>query len=206
MDLIFNKHPHFRFLLIGLLVIGLLPLKIIDDNTHLNVTISAQSDEPIFIPTLSFSPYGQCSTQEWAYLDTITSPRLYSWEDNSSADTMHSSMKLDQPQTTLETPVPLKTLATSKLAAPGQPATIQPIGLHDVAVDFYGRLKSERTLNQIDAKLPADFQHLGFVGTLTFTTNILKRLPTYRSLFERSASEHDMDWRLLAAMAYQESS
>ncbi len=207
MELIFFNYRHFRILITGLILIGVLvQLTIddnskssIDDNTISSVTIAAQSEGSLFIPTISVSPYGQCSTQKWAYLDIITSPRLYPWEHSSDAASKHSRIKSDHDQPPLETPEALEPPASS------QPVAIQHIDLFDVAVDFLERLKSKRKLSQIDANLPDDSQHLGFVGTLTFTDNILKRLPTYRSLFEKIGSEHNLDWRLLAAMAYQES-
>ncbi|MGH8492314.1 MAG: membrane-bound lytic murein transglycosylase MltF [Moraxellaceae bacterium] len=39
----------------------------------------------------------------------------------------------------------------------------------------------------------------------SFQRDIAQRLPRYQPLFEKSAQKHDMDWRLLAAIAYQES-
>lgn len=39
----------------------------------------------------------------------------------------------------------------------------------------------------------------------SFQRDVAQRLPRYQSLFEKSAERHGMDWRLLAAIAYQES-
>lgn len=39
----------------------------------------------------------------------------------------------------------------------------------------------------------------------SFQRDIAQRLPRYQSLFEKNADKHGMDWRLLAAIAYQES-
>ena len=44
-----------------------------------------------------------------------------------------------------------------------------------------------------------------YVGTRTFLQHIEARLPNYRALFEQAAAEHGFDWRLLAAVGYQES-
>ncbi len=43
------------------------------------------------------------------------------------------------------------------------------------------------------------------VGTYTFQRQIRERLPPLREAFERAAIENDLDWRLLAAVGYQES-
>ncbi|TVS13575.1 MAG: membrane-bound lytic murein transglycosylase MltF, partial [Wenzhouxiangella sp.] len=43
------------------------------------------------------------------------------------------------------------------------------------------------------------------VGTFTFMRQLRDRLPPLRALFERAAEDYDLDWRLLAAVGYQES-
>ncbi|NBB92975.1 MAG: membrane-bound lytic murein transglycosylase MltF, partial [Gammaproteobacteria bacterium] len=43
------------------------------------------------------------------------------------------------------------------------------------------------------------------VGTYTFMRQIRERLPALRAHFEEAAARHDLDWRLLAAVGYQES-
>lgn len=42
-------------------------------------------------------------------------------------------------------------------------------------------------------------------GVRTFRNDLRERLPQYRQAFEKEAARHDMDWRLLAAIGYQES-
>lgn len=44
-----------------------------------------------------------------------------------------------------------------------------------------------------------------YVGTRTFMRDYERRLPRYRDMFEEAAARNDIDWRLLAAMGYQES-
>lgn len=43
------------------------------------------------------------------------------------------------------------------------------------------------------------------VGTFTFMRRMRERLPPLRPYFEEAAERHDLDWRLLAAVGYQES-
>ncbi|MGO1693869.1 MAG: transglycosylase SLT domain-containing protein, partial [Marinobacter sp.] len=47
--------------------------------------------------------------------------------------------------------------------------------------------------------------HLNYVGARTFMHHVENRLPSYESLFRDHASIFNMDWRLLAAIGYQES-
>jgi membrane-bound lytic murein transglycosylase F len=44
-----------------------------------------------------------------------------------------------------------------------------------------------------------------FVGNLTFDRHMVSRLPTYLNWFVDHAAENEIDWRLLASVAYQES-
>lgn len=44
-----------------------------------------------------------------------------------------------------------------------------------------------------------------YVGTRNFIRHYEKRLPRFRMMFERAGREWDVDWRLLAAIGYQES-
>ena len=46
---------------------------------------------------------------------------------------------------------------------------------------------------------------LDFVSTITLAEHIKTRLPAFRHYFEAEAEAHGLDWRLLAAIGYQES-
>src|SRR5690606_38442926 len=46
---------------------------------------------------------------------------------------------------------------------------------------------------------------LGFVGANTFAKHLQQRLPRYEDYFHQAAAEYKVDWRLLAAIGYQES-
>ena len=48
-------------------------------------------------------------------------------------------------------------------------------------------------------------QNFDYVGTRTFLRDINRKLPQYRYLFEKAAESSGVDWRLLAAIGYQES-
>jgi membrane-bound lytic murein transglycosylase F len=52
------------------------------------------------------------------------------------------------------------------------------------------------------------FGHVGeddYLGVVRFSTDVQSRLPRYRSHFETAAESYGIDWRLLAAIGYQES-
>lgn len=50
-----------------------------------------------------------------------------------------------------------------------------------------------------------DSHHFGYEESRKFEELVTSRLPRYRSLFEQAAAQTGLDWRLLAAIAYQES-
>ncbi|MBI3560515.1 MAG: membrane-bound lytic murein transglycosylase MltF [Gammaproteobacteria bacterium] len=77
--------------------------------------------------------------------------------------------------------------------------------LYNEAVAFFKQLSST---NELDKILAHNYQHVenyDYRGTHTFLTQIQQRLPLYREQFEISAKRYAIDWRLLAAIAYQES-
>jgi membrane-bound lytic murein transglycosylase F len=77
--------------------------------------------------------------------------------------------------------------------------------LLDVAVTFFNKIKSNGTLDQL---LERYYGHIGkfdYVGTRRYLRDIEQRLPAFRDTFEAAAEEAGMDWRLLAAIGYQES-
>jgi membrane-bound lytic murein transglycosylase F len=63
-------------------------------------------------------------------------------------------------------------------------------GTLDRLAGFYGQQRNQ----PVDDSTLSNFQH-----------DITSQLPRYRKLFEQNAKRNDMDWRLLAAIAYQES-
>jgi membrane-bound lytic murein transglycosylase F len=51
----------------------------------------------------------------------------------------------------------------------------------------------------------AHVQIFDYVDIARFKRRIHDRLPSYKDIFQEAGQRHDMDWKLLAAMAYQES-
>lgn len=77
--------------------------------------------------------------------------------------------------------------------------------LYLAASDYFNRLKASGRLEQLIERYYGHLQDFDYVGTRTYMRHIRTRLPKYRELFEYSAKEYGLDWRLLAASAYQES-
>lgn len=71
--------------------------------------------------------------------------------------------------------------------------------------DFLSRLETDGTLEDLREAYFGHVDSLDRVGSQTFIANMQNELPTYRPHIERVAQEHQLDWALLAAIAYQES-
>ena len=60
-------------------------------------------------------------------------------------------------------------------------------------------------LAQVHDRYYGHTQKFDYVGTRNFIRHFESRLPRYRAMFEQAAEEWGIDWRLLAAIGYQES-
>ncbi len=77
--------------------------------------------------------------------------------------------------------------------------------LYLLAEEFIEQSKKDGT---IDLLLSKHFDHLNdlnYAGAKIFLYHVKHRLPRYESAFKMEADKYDIDWRLLAAMSYQES-
>ncbi len=70
---------------------------------------------------------------------------------------------------------------------------------------FFQKIKDNKTLEQLLDKHYGNHGNLSYVGNCTFRQHVQSRLPRYETLFKKAADEHGLDWRLLAAIGYQES-
>ncbi|GBE47744.1 membrane-bound lytic murein transglycosylase F precursor [bacterium BMS3Bbin12] len=77
--------------------------------------------------------------------------------------------------------------------------------LYRVAAAFIERMQKSGVLAQILERYYGHIASLGYVGTKRFMQDIKTRLPTYRKLFEEAGTKTGIDWKLLAAIGYQES-
>lgn len=79
------------------------------------------------------------------------------------------------------------------------------MGLYNKAVVFIEDIRGTDRLRAIRDRYYGHADRLGFVGGKTFARQVEERLPRWREAFRRAAEEYDVDWRLLAAIGYQES-
>lgn len=73
------------------------------------------------------------------------------------------------------------------------------------ADDFLIRADRAGTLAQVHDRYYGYTKKFDYVGTRNFIRHFENRLPRYRKMFEEAGEEWGVDWRLLAAIGYQES-
>jgi membrane-bound lytic murein transglycosylase F len=69
-------------------------------------------------------------------------------------------------------------------------------------------LEEQRATGDLDALREEHFGHsriISRIGSHTFARNMQRNLPRYKQLIHQVAREYQLDWHLLAAIAYQES-
>jgi membrane-bound lytic murein transglycosylase F len=70
-------------------------------------------------------------------------------------------------------------------------------------VEFFGQVHHNGTLLALDDKYYGHIEKFNYVDTRTFIKAIETKLPKYQAIFQKHGEE--VDWRLLAAISYQES-
>jgi membrane-bound lytic murein transglycosylase F len=78
-------------------------------------------------------------------------------------------------------------------------------GLLEAVDQFFGALAQSGELTQLVQSASGDNRRFAYEESREFQTNVADRLPRYRSWFEEAAVQVNIDWRLLAAIGYQES-
>ncbi len=81
----------------------------------------------------------------------------------------------------------------------------QDDSLYQEAVRFFESIKANGELKRLLAKHYGHMRNYDYAGTRTYMRHIERRLPNYQKLFIEAAEKNQLDWRLLAAIAYQES-
>ena len=77
--------------------------------------------------------------------------------------------------------------------------------LYDKVVAYFEKIAESGELTQLIERHYGHVSDFDYVGTRRFRRHIDSRLVKYQSLFEEAAEQHLLDWRLLAAIGYQES-
>jgi membrane-bound lytic murein transglycosylase F len=62
-----------------------------------------------------------------------------------------------------------------------------------------------KSLARLHDRYYGHVEEVDYYSAVTIATRMRSRLPNYRGAFQRSAERHQLDWRLLAAVGYQES-
>jgi membrane-bound lytic murein transglycosylase F len=70
---------------------------------------------------------------------------------------------------------------------------------------FFKKIKKNGELTRMIERAYGHVEDFDYVGTKIFRRHIKTRLPQYQPFFEKAATEYNVDWRLIAAMGYQES-
>ncbi len=70
---------------------------------------------------------------------------------------------------------------------------------------FFRKIRDNGELTRLIERAYGHVEDFDYVGTKIFMRHIETRLPKFRQLFEDAAAKHEVDWRLIAAMGYQES-
>ncbi|QTF07499.1 membrane-bound lytic murein transglycosylase MltF [Brenneria izadpanahii] len=70
-------------------------------------------------------------------------------------------------------------------------------------LDFFSRIVEDGSLARLEEKYLGHVGEFDYVDTTTFLSAIDETLPDFQPLFEKHAT--DIDWKLLAAISYQES-
>ena len=70
---------------------------------------------------------------------------------------------------------------------------------------FFKKIKENGELTRLLERNYGHVEDFDYVGTKIFMRHIETRLPEFQAFFEAAAEKQNIDWRLIAAMAYQES-
>ena len=81
----------------------------------------------------------------------------------------------------------------------------EDLSLVKEAQQYFALLREDGRLEQLLERYYGHVAEFDYVGTRRYMRHIQTRLPRYREMFERAAEETGLDWRLLAAVGYQES-
>ncbi len=77
--------------------------------------------------------------------------------------------------------------------------------LYNEVITFFEQLTASGSMDRLIEKYYGHIRRFDYVDTRAIYRKIATHLPRYRPYFEKAAAQHDLDWRLLAAISYQES-
>ena len=77
--------------------------------------------------------------------------------------------------------------------------------LYLAAIHFFNRMRRSGELEQLLERHYGHVSRFDYVGTRKLLLHVKQRLPKYEGYFRAAGDRHGIDWRLLAAVGYQES-
>lgn len=77
--------------------------------------------------------------------------------------------------------------------------------LYRAAVQFLARQRAAGMLAQLHDRYYGPGSRANVINITVFHERVRTHLPRYRAMFRRAGARYDLDWRLLAALGYQES-
>ncbi|MBH03930.1 MAG: membrane-bound lytic murein transglycosylase MltF [Xanthomonadales bacterium] len=77
--------------------------------------------------------------------------------------------------------------------------------LYNKTIAYLHTARTSNLLTRLDERYYGHASRLGFIGGAEFARQVKARLARWRPYFKRAARDYGIDWRLLAAIAYQES-
>ena len=77
--------------------------------------------------------------------------------------------------------------------------------LREAVAAYFAEIKATGELNALVDKYYFAARNFDYVGSRAFVRHMQSRLPQYQRQFQEAAEQSGFDWRLLAAIAYQES-
>ncbi|WP_430461736.1 membrane-bound lytic murein transglycosylase MltF [Thalassolituus sp. LLYu03] len=77
--------------------------------------------------------------------------------------------------------------------------------IYQEANRFFAQTETTALLAGLSERFYGHLDMLDYVGARRFLSQTNRKLENYREHFEKAATENDLDWRLLAAIGYQES-
>jgi len=78
-------------------------------------------------------------------------------------------------------------------------------GLQKAINEFLKKIKEDGTFAKIYEKYYANVEIFDYVDLKKYHRRLKTRFPKYKEIIKRAAEKHGFDWRLIAAMVYQES-
>lgn len=81
----------------------------------------------------------------------------------------------------------------------------QDTSLYDKAMSFFWRELNNGDITHLVEKHYGHVNHFDYVGNIIYKRHIATRLNSYIDFYKQAAKKYNLDWKILAAMGYQES-